>query len=585
MAGAFLRLLNMSISAGWIVLAVLVLRLLLKKAPKRITVLLWAIVAVRLICPLSIESAMSLVPSRETVSYTPASPRPVISTGITVVDAPVNNYLSGHYYEGVTRPAGYFADITSALAIIWVVGMALLAAYTVVSYIRLKNKTGTAVRLRDNIWQSENVASPFVLGIIKPKIYLPFGMNEHETAHVIAHENAHIRRKDHWWKPLGFLLLTLHWFNPLVWLAYLLLCRDIELACDQKVIKELSPLQKADYSQALLNCSVTRRSIAACPLAFCEVGVKTRIRQVLSYRKPAFWLVAVAVGASVVAAVCFLTDPESKNLPFDAPVMIVVSNEQSIEVKAGEKSWTERMPDGWQDGLQYSPNHPLSVITNLPQIDIVPAYFSNLDPLSALISFNIESGDPTRTTTPDEIEVLCWPESQWDKQDPQYQTLPVKVVNGNLYIDSLEGNGVYEVVATWNGDDSYSGTVRYAFCVCNTNLSFDFSAAAVIEITALGKGGFCQITDDDVIAKIVDKINYASFVPGKDITAKGNSYEMKFYDRHAKLIDKIIMMSDREILYGRDDAYGNGKLNYITIMRISLGYDYIDSLYRQANPQ
>lgn len=579
MAGVFLRVLNMSIAAGWIVLAVLVLRLLLKKAPKWITVLLWGIVAVRLICPLSIESAMSLVPSRETVSYTPASPRPVISTGITAVDTPVNEYLGGNYYEGVTRPTGHFADVTSALAMVWLAGMAVLLAYTVISWVRLKNKTGTAVLLRDNIRQSENVASPFVLGVIKPKIYLPFGMNEQEAAHVIAHENAHIRRKDHWWKPLGFLILTLHWFNPLVWLAYLLLCRDIELACDEKVIAHLSPTEKADYSQAILSCSISRRSIAACPLAFGEVGVKTRIKQVLNYRKPAFWLAAVAVVASIVAAVCFLTDPESKNLPFDAPVMIVVSNEQSIEVKAGEKSWSERLPNGWKDGLQYSPNHPLSVITNLPQIDIVPTYFSYLDPLSALISFNVESGDPTRTTTPDEMEVLCWPESQWYKQDPQYQTLPVKVVNGNLYIDSLEGNGIYEVVATWNGDDSYSGTVRYAFCVRNTNLSFDFSAAAVIEITALGKGGFCQITDDDVIAKIVDKINCSKFYPGKIGEFEDNAYEMKFYDRHAQLIDKIIMMSDREILYGEDTV------NYIAAPKYSLGYDYIDSLYRQANPQ
>ena len=570
MAGVFLRLLNMSISAGWIVLAVLVLRLLLKKAPKRITVLLWAIVAVRLICPLSIESAMSLVPSRETVSYTPASPRPVISTGITVVDAPVNNYLSGHYYEGVTRPAGYFADITSALAIIWVVGMAVLAAYTVVSYVRLKNKTGTAVRLRDNIWQSENVASPFVLGIIKPKIYLPFGMNEHEAAHVIAHENAHIRRKDHWWKPLGFLLLTLHWFNPLVWLAYLLLCRDIELACDQKVIKELSPLQKADYSQALLNCSVTRRSIAACPLAFGEVGVKTRIRQVLSYRKPAFWLVAVAVGASIVAAVCFLTDPESKNLPFDAPVMIVVSNEQSIEVKAGE-AYPDRVRK-----LNVKIGESKGVA--LPKIDIVPAYFSNLDPLSALISFNIESGDPTRTTTPDEMYVVCWPNGyRPSNEDGQDESIPVEVVNGNMYITLFDSSCVYEVVATWNGDDGRSDTLRYTFGTYKNSMNFSVSAAAVIEIIALGKGGFCQITDDDVIAKIVDKINYAKFYPGKIGEFEDNAYEMKFYDRHAQLIDKIIMMSDREILYGEDTV------NYITAPKYSLGYDYIDRLYMQAN--
>jgi len=586
MTDIFLKVVNMSISAGWMVLAVVILRLLLKKAPKFLSVLLWAVVAVRLVCPFSLESGVSLVPSSETVApgimY---DDLPAIDSGIDAVDNIVNPIVSGSFAPNPGDSANPLQILIPLLSAVWVAGTVLMLVYTAVSCLRVKRSTGTAVLLRDNIYRSDNLSSPFVFGIIRPRIYLPVNIDGGDMEHVIAHEKAHIRRKDHLWKPLGFLILAVHWFNPLIWLAYALLCRDIELACDEKVVKELNSRQKADYSQALLTCSVNRRGIAACPLAFGEIGVKGRVKQVLSYKKPTFWLIAAAVIVCVIFAVCFLTDPKSDPVPPDAPVMIVVSNEQSIEVKAGEQSWTERMPDGWQDGLQYSPNHPLSVITNLPQIDVVPTYFSYLDPLSALISFNIESGDPTRTTTPDEIEVLCWPESQWYKQDPQYQTLPVKAVNGNLYIELLEGSCVYEMTAMWNDADGENKTVRYSFLVRDPNINFNFSSAAVIEITALGKGGFCQITDDDVIAKIVDKINYASFVPGKDITAKGNSYEMKFYDRHAKLIDKIIMMSDREILYGRDDAYGNGKLNYITIMRISLGYDYIDSLYRQANPQ
>ena len=317
MADIFLKIVNMSISASWIVLAVLLLRLLLKKAPKWITVLLWGVVGLRLIMPFSLESVFSLIPSGETISKAPDAPRPHFESGVAIIDNQVNDYLGGHYYEGVTRPTGYFADITTILAIVWIVGIVVLLAYTIISYLRVKNKIGTAVLLRDNIYQSENVVSPFVLGIIKPKIYLPFNMNEQDMNHVIAHENAHIRRKDHWWKPFGFLVLALHWFNPLMWLGYVLLCRDIELACDEKVVKEFDNDQKADYSQALLTCSVNRRIIAACPLAFGEVGVKNRVKSVLNYKKPAFWIVVVAIITSIAVAICFLTNPKTKTWQSD----------------------------------------------------------------------------------------------------------------------------------------------------------------------------------------------------------------------------------------------------------------------------
>lgn len=310
----FLNVVNMSISASWIVLAVLLLRLLLKKAPKWVNVLLWGIVAIRLICPFSFESALSLIPSSETISKIPDSPRPYFESGVTIIDNQVNDYLKGAYFEGITRPANHFADVTTVLALIWIVGMAVLLIYTVVSYISVKRKIDTAVLLRDNIYQSENVISPFVLGIVNSKIYLPFNMNEQDMKLVIAHEQAHIRRKDHWCKPFGFLLLTLHWFNPLMWLGYVLLCRDIEFACDEKVVKEFDNEQKADYSQALLTCSVNRRKISVCPLAFGEVGVKERVKNVLNYKKPAFWIIFVAIIASIAVAVCFLTNPTSNKL-------------------------------------------------------------------------------------------------------------------------------------------------------------------------------------------------------------------------------------------------------------------------------
>ena len=317
----FLKIINMSISASWLVLVVLILRFVLKKAPKWVNILLWGIVAIRLICPFSFESALSLIPSAETFPEKVISgPSFDVQTGITPVDNRINDYLGDRYFEGVTVPANNGNNIMTILTIVWTIGILLLVAYTVISYWRLRRKVDTAVRYKDNIFQSENVKSPFVLGIIKPRIYLPFNMNGQDLEHVVAHEQAHIHRKDHWWKPFGFLLLTIHWFNPLVWLAYVLLCRDIELACDERVIKELGNEQRADYTQALVACSVNRRMIAACPLAFGEVGVKDRVKSVMNYKKPAFWGVVLAVIVCVFVAVCFLTNPVTKNNGTDGTV-------------------------------------------------------------------------------------------------------------------------------------------------------------------------------------------------------------------------------------------------------------------------
>ena len=311
----FLNVVNMSISASWLVCAVLLLRLLLKKAPKWINVLLWGIVAVRLICPFSFESVLSLIPSSQTINPEIALNAPVIDSGVTIIDNVINPIIGEATISlQPEKDVNLFQFIMPYLAGVWLVGIAALLIYTLISFLRLKRKIGTAVLLRDNIYQSEAVVSPFVLGVIKPKIYLPFNMNGQDMNHVIAHERAHIRRKDHFWKPLGFLILTLHWFNPVVWFGYILLCRDIELACDEKVVKELNNEQRADYSEALLSCSVNRRMIAACPLAFGEVGVKDRIKSVLNYKKPAFWIIVVAIVVSITVAVCFLTNPVNTSI-------------------------------------------------------------------------------------------------------------------------------------------------------------------------------------------------------------------------------------------------------------------------------
>jgi len=310
MSAFFLQIVNMSISASWIVLAVLLLRSILKEVPKWTRVLLWGIVAVRLICPFSLESDMSLIPSAETFPQEVISgPSFDVQTGIAPVDDRVNEYLGDRYFEGVTVPANNGAATMTVLSVIWLMGVLVLAAYIAISYWHLCRSVDTAVRLRGKIFQHESIDSPFVLGILRPRIYLPLHINEQELEHVIAHEEAHILRKDHWWKPLGFLLLTIHWFNPLMWVAYIMLCRDIELACDEKVIKNLNSNQRADYSQALVACSISRRQITVCPLAFGEVGVKDRVKSVMNYRKPGFWLITASVILCVISGICFLTNP------------------------------------------------------------------------------------------------------------------------------------------------------------------------------------------------------------------------------------------------------------------------------------
>ena len=324
MSELFLKIVNMSISASWVVVAVLALRFCLKKAPKWVNVLLWGIVAVRMVFPFSIESVLSLIPSAETISPTIMMEQsPSVQTGVPALNHVINPVISGSFTPALGASANPLQIWIPVLAGIWLFGIAALFLYSAVSYWRLRRKVCEAVILRGNIYQSEKVGSPFVLGIIRPKIYLPYHMDSREVGHVIAHEQTHIRRKDHWWKPLGFLLLTIHWFNPLMWLSYVLLCRDIELACDEKVIGKMGNAQRADYTQALVACSVDRRLIAACPLAFGEIGVKERVKSVMNYKKPAFWIVLASVIVCAVIAVCFLTNPIG--FQFDVSANTIVS--------------------------------------------------------------------------------------------------------------------------------------------------------------------------------------------------------------------------------------------------------------------
>lgn len=336
MDDVFLKLVNLSISASWLILAVLVLRVVLKKAPKWVMPLLWGVVALRLVCPFSIESALSLIPSAETIpsEIVTETREPVLYEQATL-DIVTNPTLppAAEVPVGVSRQQAQ-VDF-NIYSVLWLAGMAVLLVHALVSAGKLKKKLATAILLRDHIYESEFVDSPFVFGVVKPNIYLPMHMDEGTAAYVIAHEHAHLARRDHWWKVLGYLVLALHWFNPLVWVAYILFCRDIELACDEKVVKGLDGAARADYSQALLSCAAPKRAIAACPLAFGEGNIKTRVKSALHYKKPAFWVAAAAVLAVVIVAVCFLTNPKSD---INAETLLGTSRGEitRISVKMGE---------------------------------------------------------------------------------------------------------------------------------------------------------------------------------------------------------------------------------------------------------
>ena len=312
MSGIFLKLLNLSISASWLVLAVLALRLVLRRAPKWVNVLLWGMVALRLMVPFSIESALSLIPSAETLSpeVVRFDPAPTITSGVEFIDNAVNPSLSESFAAAPLASVNPLYVWTYLAGWVWLIGLAAMLAYALVSYLRLRRRVSASIPLRENIYVCDEVPSPFILGIVRPRIYLPSALDEAQRGSVLSHERAHLARRDHWWKPLGFALLAVYWFNPLLWLAYTLLCRDIELACDERVLRGMDAGQIKDYSSALLACSVPRRMIAACPLAFGEVGVGARVKNALRYKKPAFWVVAVSVVVCTVVAVCFLTNPE-----------------------------------------------------------------------------------------------------------------------------------------------------------------------------------------------------------------------------------------------------------------------------------
>lgn len=439
MEEVLIKLLNMSMTAVWLILAVIILRAVLKKAPKYINLILWALVGVRLICPFSFESIMSIIPSAEPIpSNIQYSSSPAIDTGFNAVNEIVNPAISAITEKPFVKGYDLLEIIIDFAGYVWIAGTVILLIYSLVSYFMLKRKVKVSVRYDDNIYLCDNIKSPFILGIFRPKIYLPSDITAQQIDSVIAHEKAHIKRLDHVWKPLGFAVLSIHWFNPFVWLAYTLLCRDIEYACDEKVIKTMETEEIKTYSETLLSLSVPKRSLSACPLAFGEVGVKSRIKSVLSYKKPALWIIIVSVVALVAVAIGFMTNPANSQIngKVYAPKKFyhdeVIGADRANNEENGRRYHISEdfvLSMYYDDGLNYQINHQGKLIKQEKHneeiisliLEKLPAYYN-----------------------PDRIKEVYIAENSNDLTEPKDLYVLLKYTNDNLILSYLpSGSGDY----------------------------------------------------------------------------------------------------------------------------------------------
>lgn len=491
MTDIFLKFVNMGIAAGWLVPVVVLLRLVLRRAPKELMLVLWGIVALRLLLPVSIQSIFSLIPSAETISPLIGDmQKPQIHSGITVLNSAVNPVITQVFAPSPEASVNPVQVFIFAAAVCWIAGAAVMLLYAVISYWRLCRRIRTAVLSREctagaahvRVYQSEYVVSPFVLGIVRPRIYMPFRLAQKDMEYVIAHEQAHIRHHDHWWKLIGFGLLSLHWYNPLIWAAYVLFCRDIELACDERVVKNFSAAQRADYSEALLTCSTPRKMAAVCPLAFGETGVAARVRNVLRYKKPALWLIAAAVLSCAAVAVCFLTNPKEdakEDVQWDIRPAILMDSSRYIDpymsasklpygyVYAGTLD-AEQANDTGLEGCAYYVSPYNQDYIYVYQECGVPVGTHEVD--SAQRQWRYQpwiregSGDGTKRLTLEEVQRLSEFGAELTWTDFMYQYDYVETGSG-LYIQVYE---IDEMFSLWIGGFSTNNVPMYIYLQTDT---------------------------------------------------------------------------------------------------------------------
>lgn len=454
MDAIFLKLFNMSMAAGWLILIILVLRLILKRAPHWIHCLLWGIVAVRLICPVSLQSALSLIPSAETISVDTVryDQKPVIESGIPAVNEVINPAFETAFTSDISDSVNPLAVWMNLAGIVWAIGVILLFTFALVSYVRLHGQVREAACLFGNVWECDAVHMPFIFGVLRPRIYLPSGLDDGAAGYVLAHERAHLARRDHWWKLIGYVLLAVYWFHPLVWVAYVFFCRDVELACDEKVICSYDMDEKKAYSNALLSVSTHRSRVMVCPLAFGEVGVKERVKSVLNYKKPAFWVLAAAVVLCVIVAVCFLTDPKDEKLGDEGQIEISVQQEDEEAGEAAEEHIEETLRGRLErETIEETLRERLERATDEP----IREFFRkdlNRDGIKEAVAITSESAD----------ELGYMYANMWYVSDTKCERFyDGSADDASVYSDSIrlyetEGTWLFCCVKGWGGSGSYS---------------------------------------------------------------------------------------------------------------------------------
>lgn len=442
----FLELLNNALIASILIIVVMITRICIKKAPKWITCVLWGLVAIKLVLPFHIESMLSLIPCSKPIPVDiEYQSVPQIESGIPVINNVINPVLESNFTPGEVVAVNPMQVVVSVAFTIWIIGAVVLCLYLFISYFLLRKKVAASKNIFENVYMCDDVSSPFILGIIRPRIYLPSGMEQDTIECVLEHEKAHLKRFDHIWKPLGFFILTIYWFNPLCWLAYILLCKDIEFACDEKVTKDKDKVWKATYCQALLDCNIKRRVIAACPVAFGEVSVKDRVKSVLNYKKPAFWIIVMAVILSVVVAVCFMTSPKS-----DADANTGDIREESEDV--GEVNGTSQNLLTMQELVRLVTSDSWSQTQQEEGIAFWDGYINLLEDAT----FNQESLTNLRILQLDydgtqfELQVYYWPESSAKKEGHSVGDLEKILLRNTMTDDAilLFSNDSRDIVST-----------------------------------------------------------------------------------------------------------------------------------------
>ncbi len=373
------KLLEISITASFLIVVILVLRLLLRTSPRWISCAFWGFAGIRLVIPFSIESALCLTPRFPSVFSHPSNVESEI-----IVSPAASSALQPSHIESTTAQEN--TDIISILALVWLIGALGIFTYSVISAVITYRNVIGSVCIKDNVYLCDNISTPFVMGFIKPKIYLPSDISHKDIRYVITHEKAHINRLDHITRPLGFTILCLHWFNPLVWVAYIMFCRDVELACDEKVVKQMGVKEKKNYSNALIRCSAQKTYIKASPIAFAEIGVKKRIVFVLNYKKPALWITLLSLAVCLFVPMCFMSSPVSANdvteePPLKASVHEIVATQPQTASKENTPKPTAAVPTEAQEeqGLPPQPESELQNVSQSSDYAGEAAYEENYD--------------------------------------------------------------------------------------------------------------------------------------------------------------------------------------------------------------